>query len=445
MKSKSTIYLCSNCGEEFPKWFGQCPNCSAWGSLEEGVSIPVNPRSTKPQSSIQKIQDIELGQFERISSGLVEFDRVLGHTKTDGFVDSEVILLSGDPGIGKSTVLLQVLYNIHKKGLKSLYVSAEESVGQVSMRAKRLFGDIDDSYKELSLLSESNIENIISVLEKEKIQFVVLDSIQTVYSSDSKTIPGGIAQIKLSASRIINYAKENGIIIIIVGHINKDGVVAGPKVLEHLVDAVFQLEGDERTGIRTLRSLKNRFGPTMEVGMFIMSEKGLEDLSDPSKLFENSLDEDLVGVCKSVVIEGVRPIVVEVQSLTANTPFAMPKRVSEGFSNARLQRILAIISKYAKLDYSSMDVYCKVSSGLRIEDPALDLAIAVSLISSLKNIKISKNLVASGELGLTGNVMPVLRLKDRESESARLGRETFLSSKNVGKVTDILSLLRYSK
>jgi DNA repair protein RadA/Sms len=441
----STIYVCTNCGEEFSKWFGQCPNCSTWGSLEEGTHVEIHNLSNRTGSvKTHKIGEVDMGEKERVSSGFVEFDRVLGKTQKEGFTQGEVVLLSGDPGIGKSTLLLQVLFNIFNSGIKSIYISAEESLNQISLRAKRLFESSKDysNYKDIQLLSESNVENIIATIEKEKAKFIVLDSIQTVFSSDSKTIPGGIAQIKLSASKIIKYAKEQGIITVIVGHINKDGVVAGPKVLEHLVDAVFQLEGDERTGVRTLRSLKNRFGPTMEVGMFVMVDNGMKDLSDPSKLFENPYDEDLVGVCKSVVIEGIRPIIVEVQSLTSNTPFAMPKRVSEGFGNARLQRILAIISKYSKLDYSSVDVYSKISSGLRIEDPALDLAIAISLISSLKNIKISKNTVASGELGLTGNVMPVLRSNDRQAEAKRLGRSKFLSASNLQRVYDIPRFIR---
>lgn len=440
MKKSQVGYACSNCGEEFPKWFGQCPNCESWGSLEESsINSYVIENKLSKKSTVSKIRDIKSSEYVRVSSGLEEFNRVLGGGDKSGFVENEVVLLSGDPGIGKSTILLQVLFNVFNAGRKSLYVSAEESIGQISMRAERLFGGINTKYKDIELMSESNVENIIGTAKQGGVDFLVIDSVQTIYSSDSKTIPGGIAQIKLSTSKLVNFAKENGVILLLIGHINKDGVVAGPKVLEHLVDAVFQLEGDERTGIRTLRSLKNRFGPTMEVGMFVMDERGMKDLLDPSSLFDVSSEQDMVGVCRSVVIEGIRPIVVEVQSLTAKTPFAMPKRVSEGFSNARLQRILAIITKYTKVDYSEFDVYSKVSAGLKINDPALDLAIAISLISSARNIKISKSLVAVGELGLTGKVMPVIRSKDRERESVRLNKTIFFSSNNISFVSDILS------
>lgn len=379
----------------------------------------------------KKISEIVMEENKRFSSGYEEFDRILGNTGTyKGFVIGQVVLLSGEPGVGKSTILLQLLGNQASAGLKSLYISAEESESQVAQRAERILvnGSGLEEDENLKLVAAHNIEGMISLFQSEKPQFVVIDSIQTVYSEDSQSLPGSVSQVKVCANKLVNYAKANGITMIIVGHINKEGNIAGPKILEHLVDSVFQLEGNEVTGVRMLRSIKNRFGPTMEMGMFKMDENGMQDLSDPFELFNISDDENSVGVCRSVIVEGQRPLVVEVQALTNSTPFSLPKRVSEGIHVSRVQRIAAIISKYSRNSFAEKDIYVKIAGGMKVVDPSLDLAVAMAILSSVKGKKLKKGTVAMGELNLTGGISFVSRLKNRMDEARRVGYKNIVSS-----------------
>ncbi len=426
MTKEIKIFSCTNCGSQYQKWLGQCPNCGEWGTVVEEITM-VDTKIKDVKYEIKKLGEIEKQEIRRISSGFEEFDRVLGQSidaKTTGFLKGQVLLLSGEPGVGKSTILLQLVANMQKAGLNSLYITSEESESQIASRAERILDK--EILSGIQVLSAFNIDSVIRFIENRKIDFLVLDSIQTVYSETSTSFPGSVSQVKQCAGKLITFAKQNGVTLVIVGHINKEGMIAGPKILEHLVDTVFQLEGDEKTGIRFLRSLKNRFGPTMEVGMFTIEDVGMKDLSDPSLYLVTERSRDLVGVCKSVIVEGVRPVLIEVQALTNQTSFSLPRRVSEGFSNSRLQRILAILSKYLKISFFEMDVFVKIAGGIRVMDPAIDLAIALALVSSAQNRKINPNLIAFGELDLTGHISRITRKKDRIKEAQRLGyREIF--------------------
>ncbi len=438
-----SIFVCNSCGEEFPTWMGRCSNCSKWGTLEESEVRQKSDRISsilgKDKVSIVSLDKIVKQKLDRYSSGFVEFDRVLGGSSGAlGFVKSQVLLLSGDPGIGKSTILLQILFNLVAQGMGALYISGEESESQIAIRADRIVSrDKSNISKRIKLVSAFSVEDIISILKNSKYEFVILDSIQTVYSEESSSLPGSIAQVKLCAHRLISFAKEKGIILIIVGHINKDGNVAGPKVLEHLVDTVFQLEGEEKTGLRVLRSLKNRFGDTREVGIFQMEDRGMIDVVDPTKIFQSEISDKLIGVCRSVIVEGSRPFIVEVQALVGKTAFSLPKRVAEGVPLAKIHRISAILGRYTKLRLDEFDIYVKIGGGLKIDDPGIDLAIAVAIISSIKSKAVLSSSVVFGELHLTGRVGRVSRLGDRLKEATRQGYSNVKSYKELGSVSKI--------
>jgi len=424
MAKNSSIFVCTNCGGEFPKWAGQCATCSEWNTLEESAVAVSEQRASmgagnaKPAKA-KKLSEIDLRKAKRVSSGFLEFDRVLGGTDSKfGFVQGEVVLVSGDPGVGKSTLLLQTLRNLAEDGLKVLYVSAEESENQIALRAKRVFGKVkkDENFE---IMSSFDVDSIIASLGKNSPDFVVIDSIQTISSQESRGIAGGIAQVKASAIKLVNYAKSNNVTLLIVGHINKEGNVAGPKTLEHLVDAVFQMEGDERSGFRLIRSLKNRFGTTNEVGILGLDDKGMTDITDAASYFVSK--DNTAGVCRSAILEGNRVIVVEIQALTNNTVFSQPKRVAQGISNAKLQVICAILQKHAKVKLYDKDVYINVAGGLRVNDPAVDLAVALAISSSVKSKKIPASTAVLGELSLTGNIGSVTRESSRVKELKRMG------------------------
>ncbi|KXK26711.1 MAG: hypothetical protein TR69_WS6001000725 [candidate division WS6 bacterium OLB20] len=367
-------------------------------------------------------------------TGMEELDRVLG----GGVVPAEVMLVSGDPGIGKSTLLLQLTAAMAEAGKTSVYVSAEESAGQVGMRAKRILKGKADN---LHIVSAFEINAILQKLSELKPDLVVMDSIQTLYSHDSSSLPGSVAQIRMVASKLVTYAKQQGVATVIVGHITKQGTVAGPKLLEHLVDAVLQMEGDEKRGFRLLRSLKNRFGSTQEVGIFEMTEAGMVDVPDPSKYFIEDGTKPRTGVCPGVIMEGNRALVVEVQALLVNTPYSLPKRVAEGISKSRLELLSAIVSKYAKVDLGSKDIYVNIAGGIRIKDPAIDLAVIMAILSSLKSKAVPKSTVAFGEVALTGEVRKAVRDEQRRNEVTRLGYAPF--PKTAGKqlyVSDLVKL-----
>lgn len=397
--------------------------------LEESSSTFSSGGSKRRSSKIkvQSLSKIDLSSLDRVSSGFVEFDRVLGASgRESGFVQGQVILVSGDPGIGKSTLLLEVLGNLSRQDERVIYVSAEESAGQVALRAKRIGFKGSRLLDNFKIVSSSDVDGILDVLEKEKAKFVVVDSIQTVTSSETRGIPGGIAQVRACANKFVNYARSTDTTLLIVGHINKDGHIAGPKTLEHLVDSVFQMEGDEKYGFRLIRSIKNRFGATNEVGILGMDSDGMKDIKDASAFFVSN--DSSAGVARSAIIEGNRVLIVEIQALTNPTIYSLPKRVAQGISVSKLQLICAILQKHAKLRLSDKDVYVNVAGGLMLKDPAVDLAVAAAIVSSLKLKPINSKAAILGELSLSGKIGSVTRLKDRVKELKRLGYKDVLTS-----------------
>ncbi len=433
MAKKTSLYICSNCAYESTRWLGQCPQCSEWGSLEETdgsqISAALAAIDTVKLADLAKSTSKE--ESKRITTGVGEFDRVLG----GGLVRSEVVLISGEPGVGKSTLLMQLLFNLVQAGQKALYVSAEESVEQLALRAQRLLGKIPDH---TMVASAFELNSILAVIEKEKSQFVIIDSIQTIYMEDVAGLPGGFAQVRAVSSKLVSYAKQRGVTFILVGQITKQGNVAGPKLLEHLVDVVMQLEGEERSGLRLLRSYKNRYGSINEVGLFEMTDKGMEEVTDPSAYLNEEGDAGRVGVCKAAVLEGNRVILLEAQVLSSQTPFSLPKRVAEGISKSKLEVLSAIVSRYTKISFANQDLYVNIAGGIKIKDPAVDLAIVLAMISSVKNIILPAKLVAYGELSLTGVIKKVTRQELRQAEVTRLGYKDFYS---VYKQADHVSAL----
>lgn len=441
MAKKNTVYICSNCGASSPKWAGQCSTCHEWNTLEEEVLIKAESSMTRSAKKLELkgFNEIELSDLKRISSGYSEFDRVLGGEKTQqGFVKGEVALISGDPGIGKSTLLLQVLSNLANKGYKVLYVSAEESEQQIAIRANRVLAKIPDK-DNFKIVSSYDLDAILETLANEVPDFVVIDSIQTVSTSQVRGLAGGISQIKASTINLVNFAKENNVTMLIVGHINKEGNVAGPKVLEHLVDAVFQIEGEEKSGYRVIRGLKNRFGTTNEVGILGLEDKGIVDIKDASSYFVSS--DSAPGVSRSAILEGNRVLVVEIQALTNNSFYSMPKRIAEGVSLSKVQVIAAILERHAKLRLSDKDIYVNIAGGLKVRDPSIDLAIAMAIASSLKGAVLDANTAILGELSLTGRVGSVSRVETRKKELTRLGYKNVIDShtvSNIGRISSIL-------
>lgn len=421
MKGLKTVYICSECNYISPKWLGKCTSCGAWNSFVEDVV------STSPEKSVEvkhtslsfghdnqaiRFEDAELPQYIRTKTGLVELDRVLG----GGLVHGSVVLLSGEPGIGKSTLLMQISDALGESK-KVLYISGEESTGQLKLRAKRL----GISGKDLYILTETELEKILSQTNKVKPDVIIVDSIQTVYSDKVSSAPGTITQIKESTLAFIAKAKNEGISVLLVGHVNKEGTIAGPKVLEHMVDAVLYFEGDRQHAYRIIRAMKNRFGSTNEIGVFEMCDTGLVEVSNPSEMLLADRPKNSSGNCALCTIEGTRPLIAEVQALVSPTAFPAPRRTSNGIDYNRLNLILAVLEKRLGLRFSANDAYLNVIGGLRIDEPASDLAVAMALISSLRDKIVPDDLVAIGELGLSGEVRAVSNLEQRVKEAARLG------------------------
>lgn len=439
MPKMNSLFVCSSCGAEYPKWSGQCSSCKEWNTLEEQEIFKAEERmkGLVKRLEIKRVSDISSDENTRVPSGFKEFDRVLGKTeKSSGFVAGEVLLVAGEPGIGKSTLLLQVLADLAGRNHKTIYVSAEESEGQIAMRAKRIV-NTKEGLKKMNFLGGFDIDSIIQLLIKEKPEFVVLDSIQTVSSSNVRGMAGGISQIKYATLQLVELAKTSNTTVMIVGHINKLGNVAGPKVLEHLVDAVLQIEGDEAAGYRLVRALKNRFGTTNEVGILGMDEKGLKDLKDATSYFVSK--DEAPGVCRTAILEGKRVIVVEIQALTNVTNFAQPKRVAQGIPYSKLQVICAILQKHAKLPLYERDVYVNVAGGLKITSPDVDLAVALAIASSEKNKLLSSSSAALGELSLTGRIGRVTRKDSKVGELKRLGYTKVFDTDSA---KDVMQLIR---
>ena len=427
MKKTNTNFVCNACGYQTGKWYGRCPECSSWNSFEEiqVQDVKKNSPSDFGSSAPSKISDIKSLEQKRVSTGFEEFDRVLG----GGIVPGSVILLSGDPGIGKSTLLLQLALNLSgKDSFKVLYLTGEESESQVKLRAERI---LEDKKKNLDLFifSITDIDKGVFEAEKGKWDLVIVDSIQTMASNSFPGFPGSVPQIRYATGKLVAYAKKNHIPVFLVGHVTKEGIVAGPMILSHMVDTVLYLEGQNMTGTRILRSFKNRFGDTSEVGIFLMQEQGLVELKDASSFFMDKNDVKVPGACLTVIMEGTRPILVEIQALVVPSALTFPRRVSTGIPEKRLELLLAVLQKNLKLPFERMDVFVNVVGGLRITETASDLAVCLALISSLKNIPMNHN-VAIAEIGLLGELKTVLSLDKRVKEVGKLGYKNVLTVKD---------------
>jgi len=415
MAKVKKAYFCKECGNEAVKWLGQCPACHAWNSFTEEIlqressrhAMPVKYNVSKPQ----RVRDIAEGAHTRISTGNKEVDRVLG----GGLVRGSMILLGGEPGIGKSTLSLQLA--LSDNGLSTLYVSGEESPQQIKMRASRIGVYNDNCF----IYGETLIENIILQIEEIKPDLVVIDSIQTVYSDAIDSSSGSVSQIRECSAMLLRYAKQNNIAIIIIGHITKDGTIAGPKILEHIVDVVLQFEGDNNNIYRIVRGIKNRFGATFEIGVFEMQSDGLREVENPSEILLSHYDEPLSGISVGAAVDGIRPYLIETQALVSNAAYGTPQRSSTGFDNKRLNMLLAILEKRVGMKMFSKDVFLNFAGGFKISDTGLDLSVLAAIISSYFDRPIITGLCCAGEVGLSGEVRPAPRTEQRISEAARLG------------------------
>jgi DNA repair protein RadA/Sms len=414
MKKEKSIFVCSECGYQTVKLLGRCPNCGNWNTFIEEFYSPTITEE-KEISLPKKLKEIEYEEVPRIKTGIEEFDRVLG----GGIVRKSYVLIAGEPGIGKSTLLLTVCGNLIKNGYKVLYISGEESENQIKMRAKRLGIDSEEIY----ILTSPEINSIKNGLEKIKPDFIVVDSIQTVYNPEIPTIPGSVTQVRENANFFMKYTKNNDCSTFLVGHITKEGVVAGPKILEHIVDAVIYFEGDIRTNLRILRCLKNRFGSTNEIGVFSMEENGLIEIPDASKIFIQDIEKTSPGLTIYPLLEGTRTILVEIEGLVTPTYYGIPKRTVSGIDYNRISLIIAVLEKKLKLNFNVYDVYVNVGGGLKVNEVGCDLAVCISCVSSLKDIPPIKKSVIIGEIGLTGEIRGVENINLRLKECARLGIE----------------------
>ena len=413
VKKEKTKYICSECGYNSLKWLGKCPNCDSWGTFEEEIDIKSTFRNVESKEvSISKITEIEIEKEFRMVTPFEEFDRVLG----GGLIKGEVVLITGSPGIGKSTFLLQLSQEYAKIG-NVFYVSGEESPRQIKQRAER----VNVKSENLYILNDTNIEKIESVILKDKPKVVVIDSIQTLYSENVNSIPGSVTQIRETTLKIIEIAKKNEIAFYIVGHVTKDGKLAGPKLLEHMVDAVLQIEGEENNYYRIIRSIKNRYGSTNEISIFDMKENGISEVKNPSEFFISDRDEKNIGSIIVPIFEGSRVFLFEVQSLLGTPNFGMPKRTVEGYDKTRVEILSAVLSRSLKVDVNSKDIYINIPGGIDLNDRSSDLAVVFSLLSSVKGVPISQKIAAIGELGLRGEVRKVSFIKNRVNELEKMG------------------------
>lgn len=433
MKPKK-VYVCTECDHQTPTWLGRCPSCGAWNSFEEETyTQPTAPKSSGAAAAYKYSRDpgkaepfsrADDAPVSRMSCGISELDRVLG----GGLVDGSVVLLAGEPGIGKSTILLQLCSSL-EDGKKILYVSGEESRGQLKMRADRLNVASDRLY----VLTDTDIETIIREKERIEPDVVIIDSIQTITSAAAGNSAGSITQVKECAGALIACAKESGTAVIIVGHVNKEGSIAGPKVLEHMVDAVLYFEGERSQSHRIIRAAKNRFGSTNEIGVFEMRENGLVEVENPSAMLLSGRPENVSGSCAVCVMEGSRPIIAEVQALVIPSTSPSPRRTADGIDYNRMHLLLAVLEKRLGLRFSACDVYLNVVGGLRLDEPATDAAIAAAMISSIRDIPLPQGMILSGEIGLAGEVRAIASVEQRVSEARRLGFDTIAIPKQSAK------------
>lgn len=423
MAKTKTVYVCQNCGADSAKWLGKCPACGEWNTYVEQIVRKDSPASVMDnvrhaasggaqKSSPVLINEVAVSSDPRILTGCNEFDRVLG----GGLVPGSMTLIGGDPGIGKSTLVMQVVLNIANK--RTLYISGEESEKQLKMRAERL-GSL--SNKECFVVSETSLDQIFVHIKNVQPDVVIVDSIQTIAIEDMESSAGSISQIRECAAQILKFAKSSGIPVILIGHINKDGNIAGPKVLEHIVDTVLQFEGDQHYFYRILRSIKNRFGSTSEIGIFEMVQSGLREVSNPSEMLLAENHQGLSGTAIGATIEGIRPFLLEVQALVSSAAYGTPQRSCTGFDNRRLNMLLAVLEKRVGFKLSQKDVFLNIAGGIRLNDPAMDLSVISAILSSNMDIPIDHDTCLAGEVGLTGEIRPVNRLEQRIAEAEKLG------------------------
>lgn len=430
MPRSSSRFVCSSCGFQSPRWYGRCPECGEWNTLVEEVETPRNTVVTSGFSKPESISDLSSGEVPRFSSGMKEFDRVLG----GGFVPGSILLLGGEPGIGKSTLLLSVSEYVSLTAGKVLYVSGEESKSQVKMRADRL----GVKSQNLFVMSEKDIDHISEIVHKLSPVLLVIDSIQTCQDSSIGSLPGGPTQVRACATKLQAAAKDQGITAVVVGHTLKSGGIAGPKLLEHLVDTVLYFEGDSNYMYRLVRAQKNRFGATNEIAVFQMTSMGLVEVSNPSEMFLSGRDPTKPGSCVAVSLKGNRPVCVEVQALVAGTTYGTPRRVTSGLDYQRVSLIMAVLSKRLSLALDNRDAYVKTSGGIEIDEPGADLACALALLSSYYDVPVKQDLAVFGEVGLSGEIRSVPRVEERVKEAARIGFRELLVPKQVSATVEKL-------
>ncbi len=426
MKAPKITFVCRECGYNSMKWLGKCPDCQSWDSFDE-LEISATPEKKKIQSNnrAEKFSELQLPNYLRSKTGMSELDRVLG----GGLVDRSVVLLSGEPGIGKSTLLLQICSELGKSR-KVLYVSGEESKGQLKLRAERLEISCDNLY----LLTETDTDAVLAECESLKPDVIIIDSVQTLSSMRYASAPGSITQVREGAFALINYAKNSGASVFLVGHVNKEGGISGPKILEHMVDAVLYFEGERTNSYRIIRAIKNRFGSTNEIGVFEMGDKGLIEIPNPSEVIMAERPKNTSGSCAGCVMQGTRPLISEIQSLVAKTAYPTAKRTADGFDYNRMCLLIAVLEKRMGLKFYENDVYVNVAGGIHLDEPSADLSIAMALISGITDKVIPDDLIAFGEIGLSGEVRAVSHIEYRVKEAVRLGfTKIVLPVKNVTK------------
>jgi len=422
-KQKKPNYVCQSCGYQALKWLGRCPDCGEWNSMvEEPVKSERKGKTASAMSQPQTIDAISLAPEMRLKTGMVEFDRTLG----GGVVPGSLVLIGGDPGIGKSTLILQVLDRLSQQSCRALYLSGEESPQQIKLRAERLSVHSEGLY----IMTGTCIEDFFEKLAPIKPDLVAVDSIQTVYTNDMTSAPGSVGQVREVAARLMTFAKQSGVPIFLIGHVTKEGAIAGPKVLEHLVDTVLYFEGDKGHVFRILRSVKNRFGPTNEIGVFEMKDSGLEEVGNPSRIFLEERPQDVPGSVVIPCLEGTRPVLVEIQALVGPSPLGMPRRTAIGVDHNRISLLVAVLGKRIGMELGDQDIFVNVAGGLKVDEPAADLGIVSAMMSSFLNRPVDRNLVVFGEVGLAGEIRGVSQPDLRIREAKKLGFSRCLLSRN---------------
>ena len=444
MAKTKTSYFCQNCGANSPKWVGKCPSCGEWNTYVEEMVAPKGTKQSEPwdsgtRSQPKLLHQIEFDNQKRVRTGFREFDRTLG----GGIVPGSLVLIGGEPGIGKSTLLLQIAINLSSK--KVLYASGEESPEQIRMRAERIGINTENCY----LLSETSLENLLNQASQMKPDLLIVDSIQTLYTDQLDAAIGSVSQVRECAGRLMKFAKQTNVPVFLIGHVNKDGAIAGPKVLEHMVDTVLQFEGDRHLAYRILRTSKNRFGSTSELGIYQMLESGLIEVTNPSEVLISPKESDLSGIGIGATLEGNRPLLIECQSLVSPATYGTPQRSTTGFDVKRLNMLLAVLEKRIGIRLSSQDIFLNIAGGIRVNDPALDLTICAAIFSSFDDIPIDQSICFSGEVGLGGEIRAVNRIEARINEAEKLGfKKIYVSSYGI-KSLDLskfkISVMPYSK